>query len=276
MPNPPCRFLGARGPFLLGSHHFDDHVPSVDRESAQVSVVASKDSASRLRHRYNDGVNSRAAARSTPQLSRPTRNRVRQEGSTMHVLMKRFTFASRSGRPWRHSTSTTVGTTGGHRSAATRPRMSASAWAFLAASRVTPPLSRTSTSDCLIEVAIPDLSNDRFGPGPVASGGFAYLGLQLGKVLLRGVQSLPTLNLSPHRDLEQLGRRQVAPLQLVIQLIREVHLKARHTPKYTPISGRWWCPAVAGQGAGIPWTLESRHPPRRGCRRSASAGLAPR
>ncbi len=37
------------------------------------------------------------------------------------------------------------------------------------------------------------------------------------------------------RDLEEFGRWKVAAFELVVEIVREVHLKARHTPNYTPI-----------------------------------------
>jgi hypothetical protein len=76
------------------------------------------------------------------------------DGSMMHIFKNRWVLASRRGSPYRDSTRTIVGTTGGHSSCALNARMSDRAVLVRAERRNTPPLSRTSTDQ-------PTRSSDR-------------------------------------------------------------------------------------------------------------------
>ena len=62
------------------------------------------------------------------------------------VLRKRFSFASRPGCPWRHSTRTTAGTVGGHRPSSRRATINASALRERSANRLTAPESSINTN----------------------------------------------------------------------------------------------------------------------------------
>src|SRR5262249_20669911 len=91
------------------------------------------------------------ASTAEPRLARPRISAARRARasesttSTAHAFRNLFVEASRSGRPVRHSTSTALGTTGGQSPLAVNTLMSAAARIERVASRVTPPLSRTST-----------------------------------------------------------------------------------------------------------------------------------
>lgn len=76
------------------------------------------------------------------------------DGSMMHIFKNRWVLASRRGSPSNDSTSTIVGTTGGHSSCALSAPMSDSAVLVRAERRDTPPLSSTSTDQ-------PTRSSDR-------------------------------------------------------------------------------------------------------------------
>src|SRR5680860_416453 len=113
----------------------------------------------------------------------------------MQVLRKRFVSASRDGCPWRHSTSTTVGTTGGHSCADRSDRISASARGDRSARRLTPPLSRTSTLPGLAHAAFPDSLGDRLSARQVPPGGFPHFVAEVGEVLVYGFDGVPPLQL---------------------------------------------------------------------------------
>jgi len=77
------------------------------------------------------------------------------DGSMMHIFKKRYVLASRLESPCSDSTSTIVGTIGGHSSCALKARMSETAVLVRADRRDSPPLSRTSTVNQLDRVTGP-------------------------------------------------------------------------------------------------------------------------
>jgi len=142
-----------------------------------------------------------------------------------------------------------VGTTAGHNPAARRALISASAVFVCDESLEKPPLSRTSTSTGSTEFACAYATCDGVSLCPLASGRFANFGGELVEVLGRGVECVQSFEFGPQRNLKQFRCWQSAPLQLVVEIVGEIHLDTRHAPKYThlmdqAIRGRRWTHAA--------------------------------
>ena len=175
-------------------------------------------------------------------------------GSMMHIFKNRWVLASRLGSPWRDSTRTIVGTTGGHRSCALSAPMSDSAVLVRAARRDTPPLSRTSTSH-------PTRSSDRSRIRRAIASAVArcrWLGSPTSAASSSRYRSVSASaswrsNSSAERNLQEFRGREVALLQLFVEIFGQVHLNAGHTPNYTPTSGAYQ------QAVSVPQTAQDRH-----------------
>ncbi len=102
--------------------------------------------------------------------------------------------------------------------------------------RVKPPLSRINTSARLTEASLTNASGDGVRVRPLAAGRFADLGGKLLKIGGRLVERVLPLEFGTECDLEQLRRRQPSPLQLIVKIVGQVHLEARHTPNRTPMN----------------------------------------
>ena len=85
-----------------------------------------------------------------------------------------------------------------------------------------------------IELMIADASDDCVGMRVLARSWFADLGRELSEVHIRGVERLSALEFCTDGDLEELRGREAATLELLIEVVREVHLNAWHTPNHTP------------------------------------------
>ena len=90
--------------------------------------------------------------------------------------------------------------------------------------REKPPLSRMSTSAGLTEAPLTNPSGDGLGVGALAGGGFAHLARELVQVRRRCVERILALELGTKRDLQEFRGGESASLQLVVQIIRQVHL----------------------------------------------------
>lgn len=121
-------------------------------------------------------------------------------------------------------------------------------------------------STCLAEAPFTYSSGDRVGVGALAGGGFADLGGEFLEIRRCFVECILAFELGAECDLQELGRRQPASLQLIMEIIRQIHLKARHTPNCTPID----CPrATRRKHRGLPQTPGARALP--GCLPLASS-----
>ena len=77
--------------------------------------------------------------------------------------------------------------------------------------------------------------HDGFGVARLLWGRRAEFGLEFGDVLVEVLESLGSFDHRTHGDLQQLRSRKSAILDLAIQIIGEIDLKAWHTPDYTPM-----------------------------------------
>jgi hypothetical protein len=87
-----------------------------------------------------------------------------------------------------------------------------------------------------IEQAIPDASCDCIRCGPLPVAGLSDLSNQLVEVPIRLGERVLSLQLGPKCDLQKLRGRKVALLELLMEVVGEVHLNPWHTPNYTPSS----------------------------------------
>ena len=71
-------------------------------------------------------------------------------------------------------------------------------------------------------------------PGSLTRGRLTDFGGELGKVPVRGVEGLAALDLGAYGELEQFRSRKIAPFELIVEIVREVHLNSRHAPRQTP------------------------------------------
>jgi len=76
-----------------------------------------------------------------------------------------------------------------------------------------------------------DLSDDEFRPGPIWLEWFAHLRDKLAQVGMPFVPKPLAANLSSDRLLEELGSGELAKLDLLVQIVREVYLHSWHTSK---------------------------------------------
>jgi hypothetical protein len=113
-----------------------------------------------------------------------------------------------------------VGTIGGQSPSFTRERMMARAGLVRDDRRVKPPLSRTSTSAGLTEASLANSAGDGVGVGTLAGGGFAHLGGEFVEIGGGFVERILAFELGTKSDLQELGRRESASLQLIVKIIR--------------------------------------------------------
>ena len=76
-------------------------------------------------------------------------------------------------------------------------------------------------------------SGDRIGVGALPGGGSADLGGEFLDIRRCLVERILPFEFGAERDLQELRRWQSASLQLIMEIIRQIHLKARHTPNCT-------------------------------------------
>jgi hypothetical protein len=69
----------------------------------------------------------------------------------------------------------------------------------------------------------------------LAAGGFADLASEFSKVGGCLVERVPAFEFGAKRDLQKLRCWKPASLQLIMQIIGQIHLKAGHTPHHTPM-----------------------------------------
>ena len=151
-----------------------------------------------------------------------------------HVLRNRLVMASRPESPVRHSTRTTDGTSGGQRPSSRRATINAAARLPRAARRLTPPESRTSTSSArgsghpLRKSSCDCLRSRGFARGRLPDFGYQFL-----DVAVRFREQVLATDLGCESFLQQFRGREASRLQLLVEIVREVHLHPRHTPNYT-------------------------------------------
>src|SRR5262245_51754282 len=195
-----------------------------------------------------------AEPRRASALNSPARRAARwvTTGSMSQLLRKRLMFATVRARPVVDSAMTTVGTTGGQSPSARKASISAAALRLRWLRRPKPPESRTSTtSACLRGGALADPPCDDGRSGPVLGRRLAHVGDELGEVAV----SLLVQQLAPQfghdRHLEQLRRRKATLLDGGVQVVGQVYLHPRHTPK---------CTHKLGPGRPLPSTARILEP----------------
>lgn len=87
----------------------------------------------------------------------------------------------------------------------------------------------------LAEAPLAHSPGDRVGVGALPGGGFADLGGEFLEILRCLVECILPFEFGAESDLQELRRRQPASFQLIMEIIGQIHLKARHTPNCTSI-----------------------------------------
>jgi hypothetical protein len=128
-----------------------------------------------------------------------------------------------------------VGTIGGQSPSFTSDRISARAGLVRDDRRVNPPLSTMSTSAGLTETPLANPAGDGSSVCALALGRFAHLRSKLLEIRRGRVEGVLALQFSAKSDLQQLGCWKSAPLQFVVEIVWQVHLKSGHTPNSTPM-----------------------------------------
>jgi hypothetical protein len=91
-----------------------------------------------------------------------------------------------------------------------------------------------SISTGLAEAPLAYSSGDRIGIGELPGGGSADLGGEFLEIRRCLVERILPFELGAERYLQEFRRWQSASLQLIVEIIGQIHLKTRHTPNYTP------------------------------------------
>lgn len=86
----------------------------------------------------------------------------------------------------------------------------------------------------MIELAVPDTTDDGIGVGALPSSRLTYFFGEGSEVVVGRVERVATFELGAYGDLQELRGRKVTPLQLVIERVREIDLHTGHTPNCTP------------------------------------------
>ena len=156
---------------------------------------------------------------------------------TSHVLRSRLANASLRASPRSASISTGVGTRGGHRPSSRRATSRAAAAVVRSARRDTPPESRTSTSAGHLIGSSRQSTGNCLGPGGLLWRGLPDFIYERAQVGIGGLEEFLPSEFDPDRLLQKPGRGETAFFDRSIEIVGEVHLHSRHTPKYTHL---WW------------------------------------
>lgn len=84
------------------------------------------------------------------------------------------------------------------------------------------------------ERPVTDASNDRGRVGPLPGARHSDLGGEILEITGGLIERILTFEFGAECDLEEFGRRETAPLQLVVKVVGKLHLDTGHTYKCTP------------------------------------------
>ncbi|MFV0308963.1 MAG: hypothetical protein ACK5OX_14600 [Desertimonas sp.] len=85
-----------------------------------------------------------------------------------------------------------------------------------------------------VERPIPDAPSDGICGCLLALAWLSDLGGEFFEIPVRFSEGILALQLGAQRNLQEFRSRQVALLQLLVEIVGQVHLDTRHTPNYTP------------------------------------------
>lgn len=161
-----------------------------------------------------------------------------RDSRTSHVFNKLLVLASRRGSPVRLSTSTSDGTSGGHAPSLRSAVSNAAVSRDRRDRQLTPPESKTTSATSARRrlgtgSVVADPAGDGLCAGHLIPCRLTHLGNQVRDVGIGGRQQILPAYLGAYGLLQELGRREPTGFHLCVEIVGQVHLKARHTPNYT-------------------------------------------